>query len=55
MPKEYLVTQLQAFRSGIRRNDSEAQMRNVVRTMTDAEIDQVSTFYAGKASPGGER
>ena len=31
MPKDYLVAQLKAFRSGERRNDSEAQMRNVRR------------------------
>jgi cytochrome c553 len=55
MPKDYLVAQLQAFRAGRRGNDSEAQMRNVVRSMTDAEIEEVSAFYAGKASPGGER
>ena len=55
MPKGYLVAQLRAFRSGARRNDSEAQMRNVVRLMTDAEIDEVSNFYARKASAGGER
>jgi cytochrome c553 len=55
MPKEYLVTELRAFRSGQRRNDGEAQMRNVVRAMTDAEIDEVSAFYAGKSSAGGER
>jgi cytochrome c553 len=55
MPKDYLVAQLQAFRAGNRRNDSEAQMRNLVRSMTDAEIDDVSIFYARKASAGGER
>ncbi len=55
MPKEYLVGQLKAFRAGTRHNDSEAQMRNVARAMTDAEIDAVATFYAGKASAGGER
>ena len=55
MPRAYLVGQLQAFKAGTRRNDSEAQMRNVVRSMSDAEIDEVSTFYARKASAGGER
>ena len=55
MPKDYLVAQLHAFRAGERRNDSEAQMRNMARAMTDAEIDAVSTFYARKASAGGER
>jgi len=55
MPKDYLELELQRFRSGNRRNDPEAQMRNVVRAMTDAEIEEVSRFYAGKASAGGER
>jgi cytochrome c553 len=49
MPKTYLVAQLTAFRDGTRRNDPEAQMRNMVRAMTNAEIDQVATFYARKA------
>lgn len=52
MPHEYLVAQLKAFRSGERRNDAEAQMRNMARPMTDHEIEQVSTFYARKASAG---
>jgi cytochrome c553 len=51
MPKGYLALQLKAFRSGERGNDSEAQMRNVARTMTDAEIEDVSAFYARKAGP----
>ena len=55
MPRDYLTTELKAFRSGQRRNDSQAQMRKVARAMTDAEIEEVSAFYAGKASPGGER
>jgi cytochrome c553 len=55
MPKAYLVAQIKAFRDGGRGNDSEAQMRNVARAMTDAEIDEVATFYAGKASAEGER
>lgn len=52
MPKNYLVAQLQAFRAGTRRNDPEAQMRNVVRSLTDAEIDEVAGFYSSKASAG---
>ena len=52
MPKQYLVDQLNAFISGARRNDSEAQMRNMVRTMTAEEIEEVATFYARKASGG---
>jgi len=50
MPKAYLVAQLQAFRAGTRHNDAEAQMRNMARPMTAEEIDQVASFYAGKAS-----
>ena len=51
MPKSYLVAQLAAFKSGARRNDALAQMRNMVRAMTPEEIDQVATFYARKALP----
>jgi cytochrome c553 len=49
MPKEYLVEQLEAFKSGRRRYDPQAQMRNMVRAMTAREIDEVATFYARKA------
>ena len=52
MPKDYLVAQLHAFRSGARHNDSQAQMRNMARAMTDKEIDEVVAFYARKAGPG---
>ncbi|KAF1045023.1 c-type cytochrome [Xylophilus sp.] len=55
MPAHYLVQQLQAFRSGARRNDGEAQMRNVARAMTDQEIAEVAAFYARKASAGEEK
>lgn len=50
MPRDYLVQQLVAFRAGTRRNDAEAQMRNVARAMTDGEIDEVAAFYARKAA-----
>lgn len=46
MPKEYLIVQLRDLQSGARRNDSHAQMRNMTRAMTAAEIDQVAEFYA---------
>lgn len=52
MPKDYLVEQLSAFKHGTRHNDSQAQMRNMVRTMTDQEIEEVAEFYARKASVG---
>ncbi|HYP32432.1 MAG TPA: c-type cytochrome [Burkholderiaceae bacterium] len=49
MPRAYLAGQLAAFRSGQRRNDGEAQMRDVARGMSDDEIAEVSNFYARKA------
>ena len=52
MPKVYLVEQLTAFRSGARRNDGQAQMRNMARAMTTQEIDEVAAFYARKAGAG---
>lgn len=55
MPKVYLVQQLQAFRSGERRNDIEGQMRAVAHALSDDEIDAVSTFYAGKAAAAAAR
>lgn len=53
MPKDYLVNQLKAFRTGNRRNDALAQMRSVAAAMTDAEIEDVSVFYAKKAAAAG--
>ena len=50
MPKQYLVTQLRNFASDMRHNDAEAQMRNMVRGMTEQDIDAVAEFYAHKAS-----
>lgn len=46
MPRDYLVAQLINFRSGMRANDSHAQMRNMVRAMTTVEIAEVAAFYA---------
>lgn len=50
MPKAYLVAQLGAFKRGQRRNDPQAQMRNVARAMTESEIDEVAAFYARKVA-----
>lgn len=55
MPKRYLEDQMHAFASGARRNDSYAQMRNVVRHMTKNEIAEVSEFYARRGMPTGHR
>ena len=52
MPKDYLVTQLANFASGARRNDSHAQMRNMVRTMTADEMSEVAAFYGRRGEPG---
>ena len=52
MPRSYLVAQLQAFASGARRNDSQAQMRNMARAMTPREIEEVAAFYARKSASG---
>jgi cytochrome c553 len=49
MPHDYLVAQLRNFASGARSNDSHAQMRNMVRTMTPVEIEDVAAFYARRA------
>jgi cytochrome c553 len=46
MPKDYLVAQLKDFASGARSNDSHAQMRNMARSLTDKEIEEVAEFYA---------
>ncbi len=46
MPKTYLLAQLRDFKTGARRNDSHAQMRNMTRAMTDSEIVEVAEFYA---------
>ena len=47
-PAVYLRTQLEAFASGVRRNDIGEQMRNVARRMTPEEIDAASRFYADR-------
>jgi cytochrome c553 len=47
-PAVYLRTQLEAFSSGVRRNDIGEQMRNVARRMTQEEIDASSRFYADR-------
>jgi cytochrome c553 len=55
MPRRYLIGQLNDFASGSRHNDSEAQMRNMVRNMTPDEIAEVAYFYARRGIPGEQR
>jgi cytochrome c553 len=45
-PASYLRNELQAFASGVRRNDIGEQMRNVARGMTPEEINAAVGFYA---------
>lgn len=45
--KDYLVKQLNDFRSGDRRNDPAGMMGDVAKKMTPAEIDAVAEFVAG--------
>jgi len=52
MPRRYLIAQLNDFASGARRNDSLAQMRNMVRQMKPEEIAEVAGFYARRGGPG---
>lgn len=47
-PEAYIITQLRAFASGSRRNDIHAQMRNIARNMTEAEINEVARYYASQ-------
>ena len=44
-PTAYVKAQLTAFASGARRNDLDAQMRNVARNMTPGEIDEAAKYY----------
>src|SRR4030095_5563378 len=53
MPKEYLVIQLNDFQKGTRRNDSHGQMRNMARSMSAREIDEVADFYARRPKSEG--
>ena len=42
--KEYLIEQLQAYRSGSRRNE---QMSIIAKSLSDADIENVAEWYAG--------
>lgn len=47
-PAVYIRAQLLAFASGERHNDTSAQMRNIARQMTPAEIEAAARYYAGQ-------
>ena len=44
---EYIVQQLQAFKSGLRANDNGRMMRNLVTRMSEAEMQAVAAYVAG--------
>lgn len=44
--RQYLVNQMQAFKSGARRNDIYTRMRSVAEKLTNEEIDKLANFYA---------
>nr|VFK29184.1 MAG: Cytochrome c553 [Candidatus Kentron sp. MB]VFK34764.1 MAG: Cytochrome c553 [Candidatus Kentron sp. MB]VFK76934.1 MAG: Cytochrome c553 [Candidatus Kentron sp. MB] len=44
---DYTKAQLEAFRSGVRKNDYKSMMRTIAGRMTDREIDAVSQYIAG--------
>jgi len=46
-PAAYIEAQLRYFASGARRNDTNQQMRNIARALTDDEIKAVASYYAG--------
>ena len=44
---EYVVTQLQTFKQGLRANDTGKMMRNIVVRMSDSEMQAVAAYIAG--------
>ena len=46
----YIKAQLEAFASGVRRNDSGGLMRNIARRMTREEIDEAAQYYSSQPS-----
>lgn len=43
----YLIQTLQEYKSGVRHNDLYGRMRSIAKEMTDAEIKQLASYYAG--------
>ena len=44
---EYIYSQLKNFQSGMRSNDSNKMMRNIVHRMTDEEMKSVAQYIQG--------
>jgi len=47
-PAAYTSAQLQAFRTGERRNDTDKVMRELARRLSDADITALADYYAGR-------
>ena len=47
-PAAYTSSQLQAFRAGERRNDTDRVMRELAKRLSDADIQALADYYAGK-------
>jgi cytochrome c553 len=45
--QDYLAAQLRAFRTGQRRNDVYARMRDIAGRLSEAEIDALAAYYQG--------
>jgi cytochrome c553 len=52
-PAAYIKAQLQAFASGARRNDLGQQMRNIARSLTPEEIDEIAAYYSSQPPNAG--
>jgi cytochrome c553 len=50
--RAYLEQQMQAFKTGDRRNDISEQMRSVARQLSGQEITMLAAYYASYAGPG---
>lgn len=46
--EKYLVAQLHAFKTGERKNDIYARMRNIAAVLTDQEIDGLARIYSAR-------
>ena len=47
-PSTYTAAQLRAFRAGERRNDADNVMRELSKRLSDADIDALADYYAGR-------
>jgi cytochrome c553 len=50
-PKQYLLDQLEAFRSGQRRNDDVGTMQAIAKRLNGTDSEAVATFYSSMAAP----